>query len=280
MEIISASYTIKRNYPTLSAKEKQIADYILAHPAESVNPSIEELSHSIGISEATLVRFVRKLGFSGYQNFRIALARESITESRQLYEVEVKDSEDVMDTVFNHTIKVLQETQKIADKNAIHHVADELAKSKSVGLFGLGGSNIAAEDAFHKFIRTGIDCNYASDFHMQLMLASQTKENDIALLFSHMGSNYDILSIAEELKAHGCRLYVFTSYAASPLARMADEVFEVSPVHSTAVAEAFTANIVASAYVNALYIELMQKLGKTGLSSLDNMREAIAKRRS
>ena len=71
---ISALFTIKERYDDLSAKEKQIADFILEHPRESVNPSIEELAERIGISESTMVRFARKLGYSGYQRFRIALA--------------------------------------------------------------------------------------------------------------------------------------------------------------------------------------------------------------
>lgn len=280
MEIISATYAIKSKYAEFRGKEKQIADYILAHPHDSVNPSIEELAHSIGISEATLVRFVRKLGFQGYQKFRIALARESITENQQLFEVEVPEKGDVVDLVFSHTIKVLQATHDLVNRKLVGTLAEKLVKSGTIFLFGLGGSNIAARDAFHKFIRTGIHCSFAEDFHMQLMLASQSTEKDIAILFSHMGSNYDILSIAEELKAHGCPFAVLTSYTSSPLAKMANMVFKVSPLHSNVVAEAFTANVAASTYINALYIELMQQRGKEGLDSLDNMREAIAKRRS
>jgi hypothetical protein len=43
MEIISATFAIKQNYNELSIKEKKIADFVLAHPEDSVNPSIEEL---------------------------------------------------------------------------------------------------------------------------------------------------------------------------------------------------------------------------------------------
>lgn len=279
MEIISATYTIKSNYQNLSIKEKQIADYILAHPHESINPSIEELAGNIGISEATLVRFVRKLGFSGYQKFRIALARESVTNAQQVFEVEVSDKEDAVDLVFSHTIKVLQETYKLVNKQLVKEVAGLITNGTSLYLFGLGGSNISARDAFHKFIRTGLSCNFAEDFHMQLMLASQAKKTDVAILFSHMGANYDILSIAEELKSHQCKLIVFTSYSKSTLARMADTVLEVCPLNSDVVAEAFSANIAASTYINALYVEIMQLRDKQGLECLNNMREAIAKRR-
>ncbi|MCH3918239.1 MAG: MurR/RpiR family transcriptional regulator [Spirochaetia bacterium] len=278
--MISAIYAIKSNLPNFTKKERQVADYILMHPQDSVNPSIEELARNIGISQTTLVRFVKKLGFPGYQAFRIALAKESTTDSQQLFEIEITGKQSVSNLVFNHTIKILEETYKLIDPQAIKKVAQRIAQSKSVFLFGLGGSNIAARDAFHKFIRSGIPCQFAEDFHMQLMLASQAGTDDVGLVFSHTGSNYDILSLSEELKSHGCYIIAFTSYPSSPLAKMADISFTDSLFHSNIVAEAFTSNIAYSTIVNILYVEIMQILGKRGMNNLNKMREAIAKRKS
>ena len=73
---VSVLYTIKNQYGSLSEKERLIADFIIEHKGATVDPSITELAAQIGISEATLVRFVKKLGYQGYQKFRIALARE------------------------------------------------------------------------------------------------------------------------------------------------------------------------------------------------------------
>ena len=102
MHEASAIYTIRSQYSSLSTKEKQIADFILENPKESVNPSIEELAERIGISESTMVRFAKKLGYSGYQRFRIALARETISAQQQLFESEVREGDDIADVVFKH----------------------------------------------------------------------------------------------------------------------------------------------------------------------------------
>jgi DNA-binding MurR/RpiR family transcriptional regulator len=69
---------IHARLPALSGKERKIAEFILANPRDSVNPTMEELADKVGVSEATLFRFVRKLGYGGYQQFRIALATETI----------------------------------------------------------------------------------------------------------------------------------------------------------------------------------------------------------
>ncbi|NLA99253.1 MAG: MurR/RpiR family transcriptional regulator, partial [Spirochaetales bacterium] len=119
MQEVSAIYTIRTKYATLSAKEKKIADFILEHPKESVNPSIEELAERIGISESTMVRFARKLGYTGYQRFRIALARETIPSSEQLFETEVSEGEDPADMVFANARKNLEETYAKLDRTIL-----------------------------------------------------------------------------------------------------------------------------------------------------------------
>ncbi len=276
---ISALFAIKDQYDNLSAKEKQIADFILEHPRESVNPSIEELAERIGISESTMVRFARKLGYSGYQRFRIALARETIPSTSQLFEREVIDAADGFDAVFTSAITSLIETQKILDRSLIMHVATMMANARNVYLLGLGGSNIVAEDALHKLVRTGIICQWAADFHLQLRMASQGSNEDVALLISHTGSGYDSLALAEELKANDVPLVVLTTNARSPLARLADYVLAVKAGSSMTVAESFSARIVDLAIIDLLYLQVMEVLKEKGIEQLNKMRASIAKRR-
>lgn len=276
---ISALFAIKDQYDNLSAKEKQIADFILEHPRESVNPSIEELAERIGISESTMVRFARKLGYSGYQRFRIALARETIPSTSQLFERDVIDAADGFDAVFTSAITSLIETQKILDRSLIMSVATMMANARNVYLLGLGGSNIVAEDALHKLVRTGITCQWAADFHLQLMMASQGSNEDVALLISHTGSGYDSLALAEELKANDVPLVVLTTNARSPLARLADYVLAVKAGSSMTVAESFSARIVDLAIIDLLYLQVMEVLKEKGIEQLNKMRASIAKRR-
>lgn len=279
MTEVSAIYTIKSKYASLSTKEKKIADFILKHPKESVNPSIEELAELIGISESTMVRFARKLGYTGYQRFRIALARETIPSNEQVFETGVSDQEDPIDTVFLNTQKTLDETYKRIDRVALQGVGKRFASARNIYLMGLGGSNIIALDAYHKLIRTGLNCNYASDFHMQLMLASQSTDKDIALIISHTGSGNDTLALAEECRNNGCDIAVLTSNNRSPLARMASNVLHVTTSTSLLVAESFSARIVSLTIIDILYVEVLERMKNLGVENLNKMRNVIAKRR-
>ncbi|MGE4465512.1 MurR/RpiR family transcriptional regulator [Sphaerochaeta sp.] len=279
MQEVSAIYTIRSKYQSLSTKEKMIADFILEHPKESVNPSIEKLAERIGISESTMVRFARKLGYNGYQRFRIALARETIPKSEQLYETEVSEGEEVLGMVFKNTQQALLETLQTVDRKAFKNAADLIYRSRSVYLMGLGGSNILAQDAYHKLIRIGLDCQYTSDFHMQLMLASQAGGHDVALIISHTGEGYDTLALAEELRGNECKLIVLTSNIRSPLAKLGDAVLSVSTYGSRIVAESFSARIASLVLIDALYVEILELMGYAGMENLNRMRTVIAKRR-
>jgi len=279
MEEVSAIYTIQSKYESLSVKEKKIADFILKHPKESVNPSIEELAEMIGISESTMVRFARKLGYAGYQRFRIALARETIPSNEQVFEIGVSDQEDPIDTVFKNAQDTLCETYKRISRDALHQVGKQFSEARNIYLVGLGGSNIIALDAYHKLIRTGLNCNYATDYHMQLMLASQSSEEDIALIISHTGSGYDTLAIAEEFRNNRCPLAVLTSNSRSPLAKMAQHVLHVSTSSRQMVAESFSARIVSLTVIDILYVEVLEQMKNQGVENLNKMRNVIAKRR-
>lgn len=279
MQEVSAIYTIRAKYSTLSEKEKRIADFILQHPKESVNPSIEALAERIGISESTMVRFARKLGYSGYQRFRIALARETVPPSEQLFETDLPQGEDPVALVFANARRSLEATYEKIDRAGIQKAAKRLCEASAVYLMGLGGSNILAQDAYHKLIRTGINCHYACDYHLQLMLASQATSTAVAVLISHTGSAHDTLALAEELHSNGCFIIVLTSNTRSPLARLADLVLLVSTAPHSMVSESFSARITSLVLIDILYVEVLGQLGEQGMEQLNKMRGVIAKRR-
>jgi DNA-binding MurR/RpiR family transcriptional regulator len=262
-----------------SEKEKVVANYILANPASSVHPSIEELASNIGVSISTLLRFVKKLGYSGYQQFRIALATEALAPEARIYETPVETSDDPVSIVFGAAMKALDMTRMLIDRASLAAFAEAACKTRNLYIFGIGGSGVVAQDAFHKLMRSGLTCQTAEDYHFQLMLASQSGPKDIALLISHTGANKDALAIAETLRKTGCRLAAITTYPRSALAKMADILFLAAAPGASIISEAFSARIAHLAIIDSLYVAIMEVLKKRGLAQVDKMRGVIATRR-
>lgn len=267
---------------TMSEKERRVADYIIAAPREAVHPSIEELASRIGVSESTLFRFVRKIGFEGYQQFRIALATETVEPSARFYEAPVgaADGDTAVSVVFKTAISALELTMRQLDRSALEKTAALAIRARTLFLFGLGGSGVVAMDAHHKLLRTGLRCSAPADFHLQLMTASQAGPEDAALLVSHTGVNKDALAIAAELKRRGTPLIAICTYPRTPLVKLADFVLLSAAPASPYASEAFSARIAQLAIIDALYVEVMEQLGEAGVLRLDSMRKAIAKRRT
>ncbi|HCO49374.1 MAG TPA: MurR/RpiR family transcriptional regulator [Spirochaetaceae bacterium] len=275
----SCIYLIHTLENSFSDKEKVVADFILSHSSEAVHPSIEELAARIGVSVSTLLRFVKKLGYGGYQQFRIALATETLAPESRYYEIAFSDPKDAVATAFSAARSALDMTEKLLDRRTIGEVAHIVCNVPVFYIFGIGGSGIVARDALHKLIRTGIHCLAAEDFHIQLMLASQATARDLALVISNTGANKDSLAIVEVLKKAGCRIAAITTYPRSPLARVADYLLISAAPGASIISEAFSARIAHLAIVDALYIEIMGLLKENGLDKVEKMRSAIAGRR-
>ena len=58
----------------LSGAHRRAADFVLHNPLDTATMTIEGLAERSGTSTATVTRFVRVLGFSGYSEFRAALS--------------------------------------------------------------------------------------------------------------------------------------------------------------------------------------------------------------
>ena len=275
----SCMYLINQMYHHLSTSHRRIADYILEHPDKAVELSIDKLAAEIGTSESTLVRFVRKIGYSGYQHFRLSLATEITPAVKRVYENEIHEGDHIIQTIFNSAHSTLQATQELLKEEDIHEISKRLLTAQNILLFGIGGSYIVALDGFHKFVRLGLNIKIVEDFHMQLMVASQAKEDDVAIIYSHTGINVDVLSILRELKIQKTPIISITSNCHSQLAAESDLTLPVHVKNSGVISEAFSARIAQIAINDLLYLSLLQEKKEEAITQLEKMQSVISKRR-
>jgi DNA-binding MurR/RpiR family transcriptional regulator len=275
----SCMYLINQMYHQLSVSHRLIADYILAYPDKAVELTIDKLAINIGTSESTLVRFVRKIGYSGYQHFRLSLATEIIPVVKRVYENEIHEDDHIIDTVFNSALSTLNATKELLKEEEIVEISKKLLEAQHILLFGLGGSYIVALDGFHKFVRLGLNLRIVEDYHMQLMVASQAKKEDVAIIYSHTGINVDTLSIARELKNQETPIISITSNHHSQLALESDMSLPVHVKSNGVISEAFSARIAQIAINDLLYLSLLTQKKEEAITQLEKMQAAISKRR-
>jgi len=95
-------------YPSLKAALQKVACLILSQPEMAIYASVNEVAAAARVSEATVMRFWRILGYKGFQDFKISLARELVVPPPRLPEDGVPTA--LVRWIFKANLAALEET--------------------------------------------------------------------------------------------------------------------------------------------------------------------------
>ena len=214
---------IKSCYPKMSKTEKQIADYLFANSNNLTPVSITELSNLTGASEATIVRFAKRVGCAGYQQFKLQLAKEE----RHIVNKSISKTDGFLDMyqkVCDDIYASLLKTRTNLSNDVLEQAYQYIINSKSIYLMGVGSSYAVCLDAYHKLSRIGLDVHICFDSHFQIISACQSNEQSTIIVVSHSGYTRDIIESINVAKANNAKVILITSDKKSPAAKISDVV--------------------------------------------------------
>lgn len=139
------SQLISEQYDQLTKSEKRIANYLRKNQEESAFLSASELAARLGLSEATLVRFARTLGFPSYPAMRTVLQknfRRRVTHSARLRGRldDMREGGDIFERLVVSEIDYLTQALETVDRSAFQKAASLLQARNRVFVFGVGPS--------------------------------------------------------------------------------------------------------------------------------------------
>ena len=268
-------------YEVLTKAEQKVADYILEEPSKVVHLSITELAEVSGSAEATVFRLCQKVGFKGYQHFKIALAQDLYSPVESIYrEFHPEDSIGLLtQKVFANISEGLQDTMKIIDNSAIEKAIALLNRAKRIDVYGSGGSAVIASDIEHRFMRFALPVRAYADPHMQIISAALLRPGDVVLAISHSGSNKELLESVAVARKSGADIIAITSHMKSPLSELADVSLYGVAREAEIGYEAMVARIIHLAIIDILYVGMMLRRQEQSVENIQKVREAIALRR-
>jgi DNA-binding MurR/RpiR family transcriptional regulator len=217
---------IKSCYPELSKTEKKIADYCLEHSNKVIYFSVIDLAEAAEVSETSIFRFCKKLGYKGYPEFKLMLAQETIADP----EVVPDDGNPLhyIEALQRNIISKIDESHHVLDKDALHKAIEAICTAKRLFAFGISMSGIAALIAENRFLRIGRIMTPATDGHAQNMIASVANTDDVILAFSITGATNDLLDSLRIAKENGATVISATSYVKSPMRAYTDILLQTS----------------------------------------------------
>lgn len=272
---------ILSNYSNLRKSEMKVADVILEHPEAAIHFSVSELAELAGVSDPTVIRFCRSLGFKGFQDFKINLAQSIIPEIRNIHET-VNRGENVPDLVrkvFDANIAAIQSTLGTLDFQAVEAAINELSGASRIMFFGLGNSAVVAKDAYHKFFRTGIPCQWFEDTHMAMMAASIMRPGEALVVISHSGSTTDIVDALEVATKAGASTIAIVSHHKSPVSSVATHTLCVASSETEYKFEPMASRIAQLSVIDVLSVGVTMQRSEEYIANLDKSRKALVRKR-
>lgn len=222
---------IKAIFNDFTPVEQKVAEFILENPSKVPAMSIKELAVASKSSDASVMRFCKALGFSGYRSFIVGLtlAIPDNEEDAGLYtDIRPGDSvKSVIRNIFRNERQALTDTENILKTTEVEKAVAILGSSEAVHFFGIGASGLVCLDAVQKFRRIGVSSYAHTDFHDQLTSAALLGSKDACVLFTYSGKTKEIQLILKLLKAQNCKIIAVTKLRKTNLLKGADVYLNV-----------------------------------------------------
>lgn len=261
---------IRSNYEGLSAAERKLADHILRNPSNTHILSIANLALETHVSEATVVRFARKLGFGGFLALKRSLLTDMVGghEEPRLTPYERFQPDEPLEAItsklFSLMRTALNDTYANLEPQRFAEAVELVAHAERVEAFGIGGSGYIAFNATNKFVTAGVCFTPRTDPSLHAHYARFLGASDVALALSHTGKSETVEAAIVNAAAAGARTVAITSNAHSAIARAADVHILTAVPEATVGAEAGVIRVAQVAVLDCLAVAVAHQKARWG----------------
>ena len=250
---------IKNTLPDLRKSEKIVGEFILADPKSIITMKTAEASSAMGISEPTLIRFCKALGFTGYQELKINLSQQLAADDYfVMYEIDQNDTiHELCEKVFDTTISEILNVRSQIDQNVLSDAIEILANAGRVEFYAFGGSAPVAMDGQHKFFRLKIPSSYISDPHIQFMSANSLGKDDVVVVISQSGTTSALIDSVKIVRKSGVKV-IGIMPGNTPLASICDYPLVINIGDNNRISKPHTSRIAYTAVIDVLIMGVAQ----------------------
>jgi len=258
---------VRSMLPTLADAEVRVARWLLEEPQRLLSLSMAQVAQACGVSDTTVLRFCRSVGFRGFTDVKLAVAGDVTQHDRLMVEGLSADDglASICAKVFQANAQALADTAAMLDMDELQRAVDLLAGARRVIVIGVGTSIPIVLDLHHKLFRIGLDSVAYTDSYLQLMATALLDKQDVVVGISHSGTSIDPVLTLEKARERGCGTIAITGNGHSPFTKSADVT--LLSVASELRPEAMASRAAQMAIVDALYVALSMRDPERALES-------------
>lgn len=275
---MSCILKINNLYNELTDVDKKIADYINENKEEVSKLSVSELSQKTNASTASIVRFSKKIGYEGFTELKLELAKDVIVEEKEYSYIDKNNDvsvKNIVKKIADKNSDIINQTVLLNNEEVIEKIVDLIYKSKNIYIFGIGGSAIVSLDMQLKLLRINKKVFTSLDSHTQLTVSSNLSESDLVIAISYSGNTREVIKCIENAKLNGSKCISITKYGVSSISKLSDFNLYVPNVEKTLKEGAISSRIAMLTLIDIIYISLIQKDLSNAEKMLEDSRKTI-----
>jgi DNA-binding MurR/RpiR family transcriptional regulator len=264
----------------------RLASWLLQQRQKIVDLPISRFAQETGVTETTIVRFCKGIGYSGYRELRLALVQSvGVAKGLQLGagESSPEPGDGSMLSLAKKLVAintdVLTRTPQLLDEQSLEQAVEALLKGTEVYLVGFGSSTPIALDLYQRLLRLGIRATICSDPHILTVITTNLEPGAVLFGVTYSGQSRDLVDALKAVKGRKATTIVLTSNAGAAAARLAD-ILLISAVPEMAARETVATRISQLAIVDVLCTALMMRHRKGDAVALGQLEKEMTRVRT
>lgn len=254
-------------YPTLSQSERLVAEYMDKNMSNVLRMTTKELREAIGVSEPTIFRFCRAMGYTGIRDFKISMAEQISSYKEYFFHAEQDEGDgNKLNSLISRTLseesRVIDNTLRFMDYGLLEKAAQMFLEAKKICLFGVGTSHDVCVDIQRKLTRLGLSAWAYNDFHNAMMLISTLKHEDVVFCISHSGLTPETKKVIKIASEKSVPTLLMTSFPTTPMCSYADLILRTHSQEISTQRTAMSSRISQYALFDAVYMTLVYLMGE------------------
>jgi RpiR family carbohydrate utilization transcriptional regulator len=269
--------SIRTQLDALSKSERKVALAVLENPSRTVSQNITALAKSAQVSEPTVVRFCRTLGYDGWHEFKLKLAQGlALALPGPTNEQPAQDdlAADLVNKICSRSINTLLDLRNNLNPESVQKALDILSRAKKIEFYGQGTSGFVAADAQHKFFRSGVPTVCYTDPAIHSIAAALLHEGDAVVAISQRGNNPSLVRSAKLARRGGADVIVLAP-SGTPLADMATVLIPIDLIFATDPYTPISARLAYLVVIDVLAVGLALQRGPEFRRKMQNAQKTL-----
>jgi len=269
---------IQESINQLTKKEQRIAYYVVDHPEAVVQMNVQEIAEKTDTSSATVIRFIKKMNYSGLSDFKVTISRHLPEDNQKVYK-NIEENETI-DSIKNKLLlracySMEMTSESLSDKE-ITAAVKMITEAERIIIYGIGASDIVAQDFYQKFMRLGLNIIWSRDAHFIASSIASKHDKSLVIGVSSSGENLEVIKMLKTAQKYSAATMGICSNTKSSMIDYCDHYL----IHDASTEEslrlAATSSLLAQLYlIDIIFYTYLLSDFKENKKTIQRTKEAV-----